>query len=624
MSSTQRVILTVVICSGLLIVWHHLFPPPKQTPKGKESQSRAAQVDPRPQRSASSAKNAAAGPLAATREGTHTVIEREDATVVFSDRGATLRHWRLKNPRYREYRGGRLKPVDLVQTPKGRGPWQLLASFPGSDVSLPQDARFDLIRKRGHSLHYRWRSKSVQIDKTFVVDKQRPIIWMTVGLTNLGSSAIAERLKLSLFSYQDPKRAKTGFANPYPRLATGLCRVNKEIFRRTEAAITGEQSGCTAAGCGMGEGPVSELGQVDWVASDDRYFLTAVVPRGRSGDLRCQVGRLEAGNLVESSIVFAERSLAAGATRERKFAVFVGAKELRLLDGVQGDNNEDVALSASIEFGDWLQFLCRPMLGLLSVFHRLLGNWGLAIILLTLVVKLLTLYPTHKSMRSMKMVQKLKPKIDGLREKYQHDKQRLNQEMMNLYKTHKVNPLGGCLPMLIQMPIWFALYRTLGNAVELYRSPFFGWIGDLTAPDPYFVLPIAMGVSMFAQQWITPQPMSGSQAKMMKYFMPAMFTVMMLWLPSGLTLYIFVNTVLTFAHQFYMNRNEPGLEQPSAAVADRVPKRAGSATEQPNLLRPATANGATSVPRPASASVRQVPKTTRSKKSRRRKRPKRG
>jgi YidC/Oxa1 family membrane protein insertase len=197
------------------------------------------------------------------------------------------------------------------------------------------------------------------------------------------------------------------------------------------------------------------------------------------------------------------------------------------------------------------------MLWLLKVFYRMFGNWGIAIILLTVVVKLLTLYWTQKSMRSMKQMQRLKPKIDELRAKFKDDKERLNQEMMALYKIHKVNPLGGCLPMLIQMPIWFALYRTLGNAVELYRSNFAGWITDLTAPDPYYVLPIAMGISMYAQQAITPQPMEGTQAKMMKYFMPGFFTLMMLALPSGLTLYIFVNTVLTMIHQWYMNKTEP-------------------------------------------------------------------
>jgi membrane protein insertase Oxa1/YidC/SpoIIIJ len=142
--------------------------------------------------------------------------------------------------------------------------------------------------------------------------------------------------------------------------------------------------------------------------------------------------------------------------------------------------------------------------------------------------------------------------------------------------------------MLIQMPIWFALYRTLGNSVELYRSSFVGWITDLTAPDPYYVLPIAMGVSMYAQQAITPQPMEGAQAKMMKYFMPGMFTVMMLALPSGLTLYIFVNTVLTMIHQWYMNKTDPVEAKPAQArPAQARPAQARPAQARPAQARPA-------------------------------------
>ncbi len=205
-----------------------------------------------------------------------------------------------------------------------------------------------------------------------------------------------------------------------------------------------------------------------------------------------------------------------------------------------------------------------------------MGNWGIAIILLTLVIKLLTLYWTQKSMRSMRAMQRLKPKIDLLREKFKDDKQRLNQETMALYKVHKVNPLGGCLPMVIQMPVWFALYRTLLNSVELYHSTFIpGWLNDLTSPDPYYILPVAMGIAMFGQQAITPQPLEGTQAKMMKYFMPIMFTVMMLQLPSGLTLYIFINTVLTMLHQYYMNKTDKGgpIEPPKPTGDGEVSKK---------------------------------------------------
>jgi YidC/Oxa1 family membrane protein insertase len=262
--------------------------------------------------------------------------------------------------------------------------------------------------------------------------------------------------------------------------------------------------------------------------------------------------------VTKATLQFSSSKIDPGKAVKRKFTLYVGPKYLDELDAITGPDEEETKLSESINYG-WFALLCRPMLWLLKIFYSGVGNWGIAIILLTLVVKLLTLYWTQKSMRSMRAMQRLKPRIDVLREKFKDDKQRLNQEMMALYKVHKVNPIGGCLPMLIQMPIWFALYRTLLNSVELYHSTFIpGWLNDLTSPDPYYILPIAMGISMFAQQAITPQPLEGAQAKMMKYFMPIMFTVMMLQLPSGLTLYIFINTVLTMLHQFYMNKTDPG------------------------------------------------------------------
>lgn len=153
----------------------------------------------------------------------------------------------------------------------------------------------------------------------------------------------------------------------------------------------------------------------------------------------------------------------------------------------------------------------------------------------------------------MRKLQALKPKIDALRERYKDDKVRLNQAMMELYKREKVNPFGGCLPMLLQMPIWIALYRTIYSAVELYQAPLFLWIDDLSAPDPYYVTPLLLGVAMFLQQRMSPTTGDPTQAKMMQYLMPIIFTLFMLPLPSGLVFYIFVNTLLSIAHQLYLN-----------------------------------------------------------------------
>ncbi|MCA9669943.1 MAG: membrane protein insertase YidC [Myxococcales bacterium] len=600
MSSTVRVVLTVVICTALLIVWQFFFakkaqPPPAGSGTGSAARRARAGTGGKAGtgagRTAGTAKRAEApssqpasqptrdpklGPVTYSVEGQQFTVDLAHARATFSNRNGTLRHWVLKDPKYTEKRGGKVVPIDLVQTPARKGPWQLVTTFPESDFSLPDNARFELVSKSRTQIVYRWSSSKVEVTKTFKLDNKSAQGAFEISVKNKTDRGLGARLRVALHSYQDPSTGKTGFANPYPRLATGLCHVNGELQRRNAQAIRGTQSSCSAAGCGMGEGEVRAVGKVEWIGTDDRYFLTALVPKGDDRDRKCAVALLSGRSVVEVSVLFAERKIPPGKSLSKRFTLYIGAKKVGALDAVKTVGDTEARLADSIEFGSWLQFLARPMLALLKFFYNLVGNWGLAIILLTLIVKGLTLYPTHRSMQSMKTMQKLKPKIDEIREKYKNDKQRLNQEMMSLYKVHKVNPFGGCLPMVIQMPIWFALYRTLGNTVELYHSPFFGWITDLTAPDPYYILPILMGASMFAQQIITPNPsMSGGQAKLMKYFLPGMFTVMMLWLPAGLTLYIFVNTLLTFAHQLYMNKKD---DAPATGPRGGVSGRAGGSS----------------------------------------------
>jgi YidC/Oxa1 family membrane protein insertase len=592
MGSTARVILTVAICAAILLVWQYFFTPKTPPPRpmagtAMEGTSRGTGAD-RPasqpaEREATSqpatrpssrpaSRPAGAGPRAKDLEGVHTVLRTKGATGTFTTRGASLRRWLLGDPRFQELRKNRLLPVDLVQTEETRGPWPLQTTFPQSDFTVPTDAEFNVVRHSEREILYQWQSRLVRVNKHYVLDPVRSVIWMTLEVTNLARKALRARLEVSLFSHQTGQ-SDASFTNPYPPVKTVLCYVNGKLHRRSADAIAGKGSGCSATlGCGMEQGAVSQTGEVLWVGSDDRYFLTALVPRDTIAERRCELKLLEKNNIAQGSLLYPERTIEAGKSITHAFTVFVGPKDLKIMDTVKGGADRETHLGEAIEFG-WFAILCRPMLWLMKIFYSWFGNWGLAIILLTIVVKLITLYWTQKSMRSMKEMQRLKPKIDALRTKFKDDKDRLNQEMMALYKLHKVNPLGGCLPMLIQMPIWFALYRTLGNAVELYHSRFVGWITDLTAPDPYYVLPIAMGISMYAQQAITPQPVEGTQAKVMKYFMPGMFTVMMLALPSGLTLYIFVNTVLTMIHQWYMNKQDPPPDKAPEKAPDRPSTR---------------------------------------------------
>jgi YidC/Oxa1 family membrane protein insertase len=262
----------------------------------------------------------------------------------------------------------------------------------------------------------------------------------------------------------------------------------------------------------------------------------------------------------------------------RRFAIYLGPKDFDLLKSSShlpsGTTNAD--LESTIDFGFWTA-LCVPMLLTMEFFHHYVGNWGLAIILLTLVIKVLLLPLQHRTLKSMEAMRKLQPQIEELKKKYGSDKERLSQETMKLYAANNANPFSSCLPMLLQMPIWWALYRLLGTTIQLYREPLIaGWVNDLTAPDPYYVLPLGMGLSMIITQLLTPQAMENSQQRAMMWFMPIFFTALMLQVPAGLTLYILSNNLLTIVQQWWLKRrmrgepgNGPNAAAPQAAEQSR-------------------------------------------------------
>jgi YidC/Oxa1 family membrane protein insertase len=222
----------------------------------------------------------------------------------------------------------------------------------------------------------------------------------------------------------------------------------------------------------------------------------------------------------------------------------------------------------------WFSFIARPLSSLLLWFQSFTNNWAISIILLTLLVKLATLYWTTKSMRSMKAMAALAPQMKELQAKYGDDKQKIQQEMMALYKVHGVNPLAGCLPMLLQMPIWLALYRMLSTVGELYLSPAIpGWIDDLTATDPFHILPIALVGLMFLQSKLSPATLDSMQQKILMYGLPLMFGVMSFFFPAGLTIYILTNTILSILHTLYMKKFDRSAKTPLA-----TPKPAAAAS----------------------------------------------
>lgn len=236
-----------------------------------------------------------------------------------------------------------------------------------------------------------------------------------------------------------------------------------------------------------------------------------------------------------------------GADLQLEYMAFIGPKSHHLLV------NADQDLARVVDFG-FFEWIGQKILSMLRWFFSLVGNWGLAIILLTLVVRVLVLPFNLYSYKSMKAMQAIQPQIQALKEKYKEDQQAQQQEMMRLMRENKVNPLGGCLPVFLQFPIFIALYQVLGNSIELYQAPFMLWIHDLSLKDPYYILPVLMGVTMFIQQKITPNTMDPAQAKIL-LMMPLIFTFFMIALPSGLTLYMLVGAVFSVLQQLYFMRD---------------------------------------------------------------------
>ena len=284
-------------------------------------------------------------------------------------------------------------------------------------------------------------------------------------------------------------------------------------------------------------------GPVSWLGVADRYFLAAIIPDGLPTAAVVMDG-LPGGRL--GSFFLDEKALDSGASRTLTFNAYVGPKDLDILREAGPD------LDQSVEYG-WFGFFSKILLMFLEFFHAGVGNWGVAIILLTLTIKLLFFRLNEKALSSGEKMKKLQPEIEALKEKFKDDQQLQSQEMMKLWKKHGVSPLGGCLPMLVQMPVFFALYTVMYYSVELYDAQFL-YLQDLTATDPYGVIPTTYALLMIAQQAMMPTAnMDPTQAKMMK-MMPLFFAFIMFSFPSGLVLYFCINMLLTIIQQVIIRR----------------------------------------------------------------------
>ena len=488
-------------------------------------------------------------------------FDTDEFKAIFTTRGGSLKSFTLKNPQYveapRDWKTGLRDtdadpvPVDLVTTNttdyERFNPLQFEV-YSGLDALIPE-ADFQIVEQTKQKVVFKYAQPGlpVVIYKKFEIAPEKyPFqVWLTVRVANVADKKVTFRAGISQHGYQHQTEAKGGMFSKQPNLLQGICRHGDDLF--AHAWNEDELAGGLAGG-------FSGVGEISYVGVGTNYFLSAMIP-DKETPTTCHVSAVvhqtsddaDSWGRIVSELRFAETELDPGESHVFKVKNYLGPKRYRQLQSV-GHH-----LETAVDFGV-LWPICQVLLSILFFFQGYVLNWGVAIILLTILVKVVLMPLTHKSFQSAEKMKALKPEVDKLNEQFKDDPQAKQRETMALYKRNKVNPLGGCLPSLLQMPIWFALFRTLRASPELYNAPFFGWIKDLSNPDPYFVTPLIMGVTMFLQQKMTPMTGDSQQAKMMLYFMPVMFTAMMLFLPSGLTLYILVNTVLSIVHQYFIHR----------------------------------------------------------------------
>ncbi len=492
----------------------------------------------------------------------------------FSSYGGVLSSWHLTDHRYdRDKSKGELLPK-LPST----GAFGV--NFANSTYVLRAQTEWVGTKVSDTEVVYKLETDTLSIEKRFVIV---PAVYLVKATISYRAKAAAghearQQLAVTVYGQQDPKDHGGGGQSVSPR------RWDSSSYRKGTHVITPVTS--------VIKRPRYEY-EVAWTGFEHPYMLVALAPKNALANKQTIVEN-DSG-LMRTDILFAQPDTfkPESPVVVREINAFFGPKHYQLLERVDDAAGVSTHFKDTIDLG-MFGLIGKPLMWLLLKFYELLQNWGLSIVLLTIVVKSLTIPFTTKSMRSMKTMAVLAPQMKGLQEKYKDDKQRLQMETMALYKQHGANPLTGCLPMLLQMPIWLALYRMLSSTGELYNQAFIpGWIDDLTNSDPLHILPVILMATMFAQARLQPMgpamdPSQKMQQRMMQYGMPLMFGVMSFFFPAGLTLYIFTNTCLSALHSIYMNK----FDKKSLALAAKIKASQEAAAQTKNQAAAAKAKPA--------------------------------
>jgi YidC/Oxa1 family membrane protein insertase len=538
MKDNQRVILAVALSLLVLLGWNYLFPsaPAEQAAPAKQAEQAGGEA----------AKQAAAAPdktplaelspaVQAASVGKKVRVSTPLYTAQFNTNGGVIGHFELAGFRQTIEPGA--PPVDLIgDAAMAKAPMGLIVEGAATwrEGQWSDDAKdVNLAAGQSGTLTFKGRVGDLVIERTLTFKADSYVVEERTALSSAGNAAMIVRLAHTLavagLSGKDDQYNKT-----------------RLVYLEGKELETQDSEDKLKAG-------ISADKDLHFGAVESNYFLAALVPAAEGATFKA---RLEDGiyrMAVERSGVAVNPGLAANVNA----SYYLGPKEPTFLAQAPGN------LKEAINYG-FFDFIAKPLLKILHFFHDYVGNYGVAIILLTLLIKILFWPLSYKSYKSMDQMKRIQPMLAVIREKYKDDRERMNQEMMQLYKTYKVNPAGGCLPMVLQIPVFFGLYQALLNAIELRHAAFITflpftdkiWLADLAAKDPYYITPLIMGGTMFLQQKMTPAPGDPTQAKIM-LLMPVIFTFMFLNFPSGLVVYWLVNNVISIAQQSWMMRAKP-------------------------------------------------------------------
>jgi YidC/Oxa1 family membrane protein insertase len=465
----------------------------------------------------------------------------------FTSRGAALRRWQLQD--YDHGPTGDHAPIVMTMEHE---PIEATLATPFLELGLGDLSQtvFEIESEDTTAVGFRYHRNGITVRKVYTLDDDSYSFRLRLEVENASPTVITPEFGVhwpaAKSDTQDFNQATfavlhEGAVEKHPIAGIGSVGFFGSLFGRSDP------------------GDPRYTGEIDWAGIEATYFLGVLLP-DNPARARVEIRTVDVGDAGVAEISFAPVKLPSGQATDQEFRAYLGPKERERLEKIGGDTIRSIDLGWS-----WIEPLVLGFGWLLRALYSIVPNYGIAIILLTILVRLVTMPLTNRQMRSMERMRELQPKVKALQEKHGEDRQKQSEEMMKLYKTEGVNPLGGCFPMLLQLPVFIGLFYALRSSIQLRQAPFVGWINDLSAPETLFtipgleipirVLPLVMGVSMVLQQKLTPMTsVDPAQARMMMTIMPVMMTVLFYQFPSGLVLYWFVSNLLAIGHQLLIGR----------------------------------------------------------------------